>query len=588
MTTARSLASAVALVAAPAAAFAQGPATAAFVDVTLIRMDRDRVEPGHTVIVLGDRVVAIGRTGDLIVPAGAAVIDGSGRYLLPGLTDSHVHLATDMPWAPTRTEFGDAPLYLAHGVTTVVNLRGTPDQLQWKRRVESGDLVAPTIYTAGEFVNEPRVHTPEDVRREVAGQARAGYDLIKFHEIWTPRGGFSTRQGLARDAYDAMFAAAHDAGLQVVGHVPVHLGLGAVLASSGGAVAHVGELNRLHFVLGPRVLLASGAMMFVLIVAVAGWGAAAALGRRHRRAAPPPAALRRAQVLFASALAMAMVLFVAGFVIGPGGRFYTSPAWRMGAFASGVLFVMLAGLAIASSFLAWREATVAVRSKMPLAVAAIASAVLAGLVIVAWLPFVWKSSDRAIGRMAARFREAGIAVQSTLVVYEAATPEGSEDVLADPGFRRLDPRTQTLWRQVAERRASQPDAGVLMPPRLPEFLRGVAATFQRNGVLVLAGTDAMGVPLVPPGSSLIRELRLLQQGGLAPYDALRTATVNPARFLGKDQEFGTIAVGARADLLLLERNPLESLEALNDPAGVMVRGHWLPRDRIQAELAALR
>jgi hypothetical protein len=587
MTTALSLASAVALVAAPATAFAQGPATAAFVDVTLIRMDRDRVEPGHTVLVLGDRVVAIGRTGDLIVPAGAAVIDGSGRYLLPGLTDSHVHLTTDMPWAPTRTEFGEAPLYLAHGVTTVVNLRGTPDQLQWKRRVESGDLVAPTIYTAGEFVNEPRVHTPEDVRREVVRQARAGYDLIKFHEIW-PRGGSSTRQGLSRDAYDAMFAAAHDAGLPVVGHVPVHLGLDAVLASSGGAVAHVGELNRLHFVLGPRVLLASAAMTFVLIVAVAGWGAAAALGRRHRRAAPPPVTLRRAQVLFASALAMAMVLFITGFVVGPGGRFYTSPAWRMGAFASGVLFVTLAGLAITWSFLAWRQATVAVRSKLPLAVAAIGTAVLAGLVIVAWLPFLWKSSDRAIGRMAARFREAGIAVQSTLVVYEAATPEGSQEVIADPDFMRLEPRTQTLWRQVAERRASQPDTGSLMPPRLPEFLRGVAATFHRNGVLLLAGTDAMGVPLVPPGSSLIRELRLLQQGGLSPSEALRTATVNPARFLGKDKEFGTIVVGARADLLLLERNPLESLEALNDPAGVMVRGHWLPRDRIQAELAALR
>ena len=160
----------------------------AFVNVNLISMDREGIEPGQTVLVQGDRIVSIGPANP---PMSALIVDGTGRYLLPGLTDSH--LTTDMPWAPGRSNFGDAPLHLAHGVTTVVNLRGTPAQLEWKRRVEAGELLGPTIYTSGDFVNEPRVRTPDEVDREVRSQARAGYDLVKFHEIWTPESGYITR-----------------------------------------------------------------------------------------------------------------------------------------------------------------------------------------------------------------------------------------------------------------------------------------------------------------------------------------------------------------------------------------------------------
>src|SRR5688572_10955481 len=68
----------------------------AFVNVNLISMEHERVEPGQTVVVRGDRIVAL---GPLLPPVDAVLIEGAGRYLLPGLTDSHVHLTTDMPWA---------------------------------------------------------------------------------------------------------------------------------------------------------------------------------------------------------------------------------------------------------------------------------------------------------------------------------------------------------------------------------------------------------------------------------------------------------------------------------------------------------
>jgi imidazolonepropionase-like amidohydrolase len=103
----------------------------------------------------------------------------------------------------------------------------------------------------------------------------------------------------------------------------------------------------------------------------------------------------------------------------------------------------------------------------------------------------------------------------------------------------------------------------------------------------MAGTDAMGYPLVTPGSSLHRELQLLVEAGLRPYDALRAATVTPAAFLGRTTEFGTIAAGRRADLLLVEGNPLEDISRLRQVDGVMTRGRWFTRAELNQMLQAL-
>ncbi|MGA2858094.1 MAG: amidohydrolase family protein [Candidatus Sulfotelmatobacter sp.] len=104
---------------------------------------------------------------------------------------------------------------------------------------------------------------------------------------------------------------------------------------------------------------------------------------------------------------------------------------------------------------------------------------------------------------------------------------------------------------------------------------------------LLLGTDALGAPLAIPGASAHQELQLLVESGLTPYEALRTATVNPAKFLGKEDEFGTITVGKRADLLLVSGNPLADIHTLQNPVGVMVRGQWLPAEKLQDMLGAL-
>ena len=103
----------------------------------------------------------------------------------------------------------------------------------------------------------------------------------------------------------------------------------------------------------------------------------------------------------------------------------------------------------------------------------------------------------------------------------------------------------------------------------------------------MVGTDAMGMELVAPGSSLHRDLQLLLASGLSPYEAMRSATVVPAAFLGKTKEFGRIVMGQRADLLLVAGNPLENLSVLKRPIGVMVRGRWLPRQKLDELLHPL-
>ncbi|UCE04501.1 MAG: amidohydrolase family protein, partial [bacterium] len=97
----------------------------------------------------------------------------------------------------------------------------------------------------------------------------------------------------------------------------------------------------------------------------------------------------------------------------------------------------------------------------------------------------------------------------------------------------------------------------------------------------------MGAPLIIPGISLHRELQLLFESGLNTSEVLWTATVGPAKFLGKENEFGTVTIGKRADLLLIEGNPLEDLTHLLRLKGVMVRGIWLTKDKLNQMLEGI-
>jgi imidazolonepropionase-like amidohydrolase len=98
------------------------------------------------------------------------------------------------------------------------------------------------------------------------------------------------------------------------------------------------------------------------------------------------------------------------------------------------------------------------------------------------------------------------------------------------------------------------------------------------GAGILSGTDTL------PGFSIHDEFEYLEQAGLSRYEVLVTATRNPAKFLHSEGKFGSILVGSRADLLLLDGNPLDALYYLRSPAGVMLRGRWFPKRELDARL----
>lgn len=163
--------------------------------------------------------------------------------------------------------------------------------------------------------------------------------------------------------------------------------------------------------------------------------------------------------------------------------------------------------------------------------------------------------------------------------------EDARAILESPQARYVSAQTRALWRGVladssdsettdlgARLRSSQDEVMARLVPLKPKWL---------------AGTDAAGYAFNIMGFALIEELRLLQNDGLSPADALRAATVEPARAMREGDEFGEIKVGMRADLVLLDKNPLEDPTAYSANAGVMVRGLWLSRKRLNTALNAL-
>lgn len=99
---------------------------------------------------------------------------------------------------------------------------------------------------------------------------------------------------------------------------------------------------------------------------------------------------------------------------------------------------------------------------------------------------------------------------------------------------------------------------------------------QQAGVMIIAGTDIAN-PFLFPGFSLHDELELMVKAGLSPLEALQTATINPAKFLHREQELGSVEKGKLADLVLLDENPLENISNTKRIHAVIVNGKIFQR-----------
>jgi imidazolonepropionase-like amidohydrolase len=175
--------------------------------VTVIDATGRPAQPDMTVVVERDRIAAIVPSKKAKIPKNAQTLDGSGKFLIPGLWDMHVH-GTETPWS-----YG---LYLANGVVGVRDMWGPENANAWREQHATDEKPAPTIYFASPIIDGPRPVFPDMIAvateaqgRDVVGRYKDhGSDFIKVYST------------LPRAAYFAIADEAHKRGLPFAGHVP--------------------------------------------------------------------------------------------------------------------------------------------------------------------------------------------------------------------------------------------------------------------------------------------------------------------------------------------------------------------------------
>lgn len=181
--------------------------------VTVIDATGAPAQPDMTVIVRGSRIAAVTPSASARVPRNARVVDGSGKYLIPGLWDMHVHLSS---WGQDALA-----TVVSYGILTVRDLGSRlPEIDAWRAAVDRGERVGPHIYRAGSFIDGPKemtpdrasmtivVHDAEEGREAVRAQKQRGVDLIKTHN------------GLSREAFLAIADECRKEHVLLASHLP--------------------------------------------------------------------------------------------------------------------------------------------------------------------------------------------------------------------------------------------------------------------------------------------------------------------------------------------------------------------------------
>jgi hypothetical protein len=197
----------------------------AITNVAVLPMDGDEVLQDQTVFIANGRIISITASRAQSVPSHVRVIDGRGKYLLPGLADMHVHLSTS-------EEF---PFFIGNGVLTLRDLNGSPRQLAWRDSITKGELVGPRLFVSGPIIagkdipwpNKVTPTTADEAKAVVRAQKAAGYDQIKIYD------------GISKEVFDVAIATAKSLDMLSSGHIPESVGFDGVLASGMTGLEHL-------------------------------------------------------------------------------------------------------------------------------------------------------------------------------------------------------------------------------------------------------------------------------------------------------------------------------------------------------------
>jgi imidazolonepropionase-like amidohydrolase len=446
------------LIAAPASSQTKSPvnSTVAFIGVNVIPMDKERVMLSQTVLIRDGVIVDIGDTGRIKIPKGAQKIEGTGKFLIPGLSDMHVHLFTDdeFPEALAEDEF---KVMIAYGVTTIRLMTGTPEQLVWRSKSAKEQILAPTIYAASpqftgrKSTNALVVTTESEARAAVIKSKQDGYDFIKVTTFLKP------------EVYESIVDEAKKQNIRVVGHADSRsVGLTRALK----ARQQIEHLDSYLEALVPEGAPVKGSVSDIYL----------------------------------------------------------------------------------------------------------------------YNPKNWESIDyldeNKIPELARLTVEANPFVTPTLHLFKFTVGKGrtEESFKAQPDLRFYPQKTIDLWMGVSKKYLATA-APIEKREKYIRIRDKIVKAIYDAGGRVMAGSDTPEW-LMLYGYTLHLELIDLRDAGLSNYDALETATRNPAMFFGTFDRTGTIEKGKRADLVMLEANPLEDIANTQKRAGVMLKGKYFTQSEM--------
>ena len=455
------------LIALPARPASQAPRPLVFTHVTVIDMTGAPPSPDMTVVISGDRITELGKTGKVHAPEGAQVIDATGKFIIPGLWDMHVH------WF--HKDY--LPLFVANGVTGIRIMWGMPLHQQWRQEIERGVLLGPRMAIASAIVDGPKpiwpgsiaVGTDAEGRQAVIRSKQEGADFIKVYSR------------LTREGYFAIADEAKKQGIPFAGHVPETV--------SVAEASDAGQKSIEHFTSFMEAC-----------------------------------STREEELRKGRAEAWATL---------PEGQAFPSRA-----------------------------------SLRPLS----------RLMLDTFSP------DKANALFARLARNHTWQCPTLTVLRNMA-------FIQDPAIHD-DPRVKYMPHDIASgwdpagdfRLKDRTEEDYDLARSIYKKLTTLVVPMRRAGVELLAGTDVLN-PYCFPGFSLHDELTLLVAAGLSPMEALQAATRNPARFLDKEKDLGTVEKGKIADLVVLEANPLEDIGNSRKLDAVVLNGKLLPKAELQKMLA---
>jgi len=506
-------------------------------NVRIIPMDTEGIVDGMAVIVENGRISAIVDEATLSPPPGARLIDGQGGYLIPGLADMHTHLAS------YDADPAHLMIYLAFGVTTVRAMSGTPENLSWRERVAEGALEGPAIYSSGPVLS---------------GLFESDFGIEKYLKVF----------------HAAVFL------------MPIVIGSFVFL--------FVLSFRRIRY--GIPILCRGNAFKFTALLAVL---AISGYFLMESRVIP--------------------FMSVGRFIISPDYYISENPAQAsrevsrqkeegydcLKVYDHLTLEEYRASLMRASEIGFY--VTGHLPDQVPLDVAILSGqdeiAHIDELQSYHWTGYGYGAGEygpekdrrfefdyEAIPETVALVKESGMGAVSTLVVKETMFRliQDPAKVLSGPEYRLIRKEHVEQWRTGGKSVTSLKDYGDYRRSEMQPFLLELTRQIHSAGVTIVIGTDTGNEGMVP-GYHLHREMEILVEAGLTPFEALETGTRNAGVIvsrMGSEGDFGVIEAGMRADLVLLEDNPLEDISNTRKIAGVMAEGRWYGRSELEERLSS--